>query len=85
MERPPFINSHIYHVYNRGVEKRKIFLDNQDRFRFIHDLYEFNDEDPVININYRLQRNQPKYMEVELPYMRKKLSLIHISEPTRPY
>ncbi|MFH1129677.1 MAG: transposase [Patescibacteria group bacterium] len=33
----------IYHVLNRGVDKRKIFLDQQDHLRFIHDLYEFND------------------------------------------
>lgn len=76
MKRPPFINSYIYHIYNRGVEKRKVFLDNQDRFRFIHDLYEFNDEGPVININYRFQRNRSKYMEVELPYIRKKRKLL---------
>ncbi|MFH0969256.1 MAG: transposase [Patescibacteria group bacterium] len=38
----------IYHVYNRGVEKRKIFLNNQDHYRFIHDLYEFNDANPAV-------------------------------------
>lgn len=37
----------IYHVLNRGVDKRKIFLDNQDYFRFIHDLFEFNDQNLV--------------------------------------
>ncbi len=31
-----------YHVLNRGVEKRKIFLDTRDYARFIHNLYEFN-------------------------------------------
>ncbi|MFA5459800.1 MAG: transposase [Candidatus Paceibacterota bacterium] len=76
MKRPPFINSHIYHIYNRGVEKRKVFLDDQDRFRFVHDLYEFNDEDPVININYRFQRKQSKYMGVQLPYIRKERKLL---------
>lgn len=35
------------HVLNRGVDKRKIFLDKQDYLRFIHDLYEFNDEEGV--------------------------------------
>jgi len=35
------------HVLNRGVDKRKIFLDTQNYFRFIHDLFEFNDEDSV--------------------------------------
>jgi putative transposase len=35
----------IYHVLNRGVDKRQIFMDKQDHFRFIHNLYEFNDQD----------------------------------------
>lgn len=38
-----------YHTYNRGVEKRKIFLDNSDYFRGVHDLYEFNDKEVVAN------------------------------------
>jgi len=47
MKNPKFINGEIYHIYNRGVEKRAIFLDNEDRLRFIHDLFEFNDVEPV--------------------------------------
>ena len=39
----------IYHALNRGVDKRKIFLDEKDYFRFVHDLFEFNDEDPATN------------------------------------
>jgi len=35
-----------FHILSRGIEKRKIFLDKGDYFRFIHDLYEFNDEEP---------------------------------------
>ncbi len=35
----------IYHVLNRGVDKRQIFTDKQDHLRFIHDLYEFNDQE----------------------------------------
>ncbi len=35
----------LVHVLNRGVDKRTIFLDDQDRFRFVHDLFEFNDLD----------------------------------------
>ncbi|MEK7154424.1 MAG: transposase [Patescibacteria group bacterium] len=41
----------IYHTLNRGVDKREIFMDDQDRFRFVHDLYAFNDAD-LINANY---------------------------------
>lgn len=39
----------LYHALNRGVEKRQIFLDTQDRARFVHDLYEFNDSAPADN------------------------------------
>ena len=37
----------LYHTLNRGVDKRVIFMDDQDRFRFVHDLFEFNDSDWV--------------------------------------
>ena len=40
----------LYHVLNRGVDKRDIFLDDQDRFRFIHDLFEFNDKMNAFNM-----------------------------------
>jgi len=43
----------IYHVLNRGVDKRKIFLEDKDYLRFIHDLYEFNDEEPAPHPRYR--------------------------------
>ncbi len=42
----------IYHVLNRGVDKRKLFLDRQDYLRFIHDLFVFNDSDKATN-SYR--------------------------------
>ena len=32
-----------YHLLNRGVDKRSVVLDEQDRVRFIHDLFVFND------------------------------------------
>ncbi len=41
----------IYHVLNRGVDKRQVFMDKQDYLRFIHDLYEFNDQERV-ELNY---------------------------------
>jgi putative transposase len=47
MRKPQFINERIYHIYNRGVEKRDIFMDIKDYFRFIHDLFEFNDKEPA--------------------------------------
>lgn len=32
----------IFHILNRGVEKRKIFYENNDYFRFANNLYDFN-------------------------------------------
>lgn len=43
MRKEVFINQDIYHIYNRGVEKRQIFMDDYDYLRFIHNLFEFND------------------------------------------
>jgi putative transposase len=39
----------LYHVLNRGVDKRTIFVDNQDNARFVHDLFEFNSPLPALN------------------------------------
>ncbi len=33
----------LFHVLNRGVDKRDIFMDDTDYARFVHDLFEFND------------------------------------------
>jgi len=46
----------IFHVLNRGVDKRKIFLDKQDYFRFIHDLFEFNDQDRINTTFYAFKK-----------------------------
>ena len=51
-KRPQFATGEIYHIFNRGVEKRHIFSNQSDYFRFIHDMFEFNDENPAINLGY---------------------------------
>ena len=38
----------LYHVLNRGIDGRKLFLDSQEYVRFIHNLYEFNDTAPTV-------------------------------------
>ncbi len=47
-----------YHVYNRGVEKRDIFMTNADRMRFQKLLYLANGEKPYV---FRLVQGQPLY------------------------
>lgn len=47
-----FMRGDIYHVLNRGVEKRDIFLDSQDYFRFRDNLKDFNCKNPVTFSHY---------------------------------
>ena len=42
-KRIKFANHEIYHVYNRGADKRRIFFNDADRLRFLHGLFIFND------------------------------------------
>ena len=59
MIKSPFINGEIYHVYNRGVDKRDVFLEDKDYLRFIHDLFEFNDTEPAVRTNIRFSLRKP--------------------------
>lgn len=48
MERKiPLIEGEYFHVYNRGVDKRKIFLDSHDYNRFLMLMYLCNSTKPV--------------------------------------
>lgn len=42
------LHMELYHVINKGVDGRDIFLDAQDYARFVHDLFEFNDTAPAL-------------------------------------
>ncbi|MCL4404081.1 transposase [Patescibacteria group bacterium] len=42
-KRLKFANNEIYHIYNRGADKRLVFSNNCDRLRFLHGLFIFND------------------------------------------
>jgi len=53
MRKTTFIDKGYYHIYNRGVDKRTIFCEKADYFRFLHDLFELNDADAVLNVNRR--------------------------------
>jgi putative transposase len=47
-----------FHILNRGVEKRNIFLNKEDYLRFAYNLYDFNDQnDTVMPFN---KRHNPK-------------------------
>ena len=50
---PTIMKGDIFHILNRGVEKRKIFLDKDDYLRFVYNLYDFNNVDNVVESFYR--------------------------------
>ena len=56
MRRVKFAPNSIYHIYNRGVEKRRIFVDDRDRWRFVQGLFLFNDERAKANLLWRIER-----------------------------
>ncbi len=62
MRQPVFVENEVYHIFNRGVDKRTVFMDDRDYLRFLHQLYELNDENAVMNVNYYFN---PKTMAVD--------------------
>ncbi|MFZ2167739.1 MAG: transposase [Minisyncoccia bacterium] len=66
----------LWHVLNRGVDGRNIFIDDSDYVRFVHNLYEFNDIAPANpNIGHHF-----KSMDIVSPYikMREREQLVEI-------
>ena len=62
MIREPFITNSFYHILNRGVEKREIFMDDTDRRRFLIYLSVCNTDSPIVNLSEKIARN-----EIEVP------------------
>ncbi len=62
----------LYHVLNRGVEKRNLFVDSSDYVRFVHNMYEFNDSSPAVQSNRRNHN-----VGFTKPNIRKKIVDIH--------
>ena len=44
MREVPLVNEEYYHIFNRGVDKRKVFLDDSDYWRFLFSLRLMNDK-----------------------------------------
>lgn len=62
----------IYHALNRGVDGRDLFKDDQDRIRFVHDLFEFNDQKPAPHVH-----TPQRIGGFVNPHIRKRLVDIH--------
>lgn len=64
MRKIQFAENEYYHLYNRGVDKRDIFLTDNDFWRFFISMYLFNDRDYqslFVSPKNRLIQTQPGY------------------------
>ena len=59
-----FINGNFYHIFNRGVDKRDIFLDTDDLSYFVNRLKDFND---INSYGGARISNLPKYKKLRSP------------------
>ncbi len=59
----------IYHICNRGVDGREIFLNDGDYLRGVHDLFEFNNQDIVSNTAYSFKKSVDNFMGIGYPYI----------------
>ena len=64
MRNIKFTTGEFYHIYNRGVDKRSIFMDVEDLCRFLKSMNDFNVPDPIGSIFensfYQLGSRAPK-------------------------
>ena len=63
MRKTVFAEGQVYHLYNRGTDKRVVFLDDYDRYRFIHDLQYMNSSESVFNAGYSFVHNFQEYTD----------------------
>ena len=59
MRKHPFINGSYYHIYNRGVDKRDIFIEEKDVERFLLCMKLFSYKDPVGSVELALREQEP--------------------------
>lgn len=50
MRKIKFVNGEFYHVYNRGADKRRVFMNDYDFERFLQSMDEFNSVKPIGSI-----------------------------------
>ncbi len=66
MGRGEIAKGEYYHIFNRGVEKRRIFLDDRDRWRFMTLLCVFQGEAIVPNIRRAITLVQHSMLDDEV-------------------
>lgn len=72
MRKTPFITEEIYHIYNRGVDKRDIFSTTSDLDRFRMSIKYFNNKKPIgslyLNGFKKDENNEVEYLVEIISY-----------------
>ena len=76
MRKVPFAKNEIYHIFNRGTDKREIFSCDYDYARFIRSLDEFNQIEPVYSLYLNDLRKSRGLLDVQR--LRKGRKLVEI-------
>lgn len=74
MRKSPLATNEYYHVFNRGVEKRDIFLCDGDYARFLLSMKEFNRIDPIFSLYWHSQ--QAKKGNVDVGRLQKLVEIV---------
>ena len=61
------MEGNIYHLLNRGVEKRKVFLNDRDYKRFVHNSDDFNNRDNIEQSYFRRRGNSSSLTDMRHP------------------
>ena len=67
MRKTKFENGEVYHIFNRGVDKREVFLSDSDYFRFLKSMKEFNNTLPawkMQSLSIRGETSSDPYIEI---------------------
>lgn len=64
MRKDPLTTGEYYHIYNRGVDKRDIFMDTNNLNRFILSVKEFNTIEPIGSIRESVERKSEQHPDV---------------------
>lgn len=75
MRKHSFITGSYFHIYNRGVDKRDIFMDEKDVERFLLCIKLFSYKDPVGSLELALREQEPfvDVQRLQIPADRKRL------------
>ena len=75
MRKQKIASGGIYHIYNRGVEKRPLFLDDRDYNRFVYNMAIFNDIKPALNSG---RKSKIGLAEKEIKSIKQRRPLVNI-------